>query len=220
MVKGVQATLLHHNSSNDAPHHHLCPPGKNSWCKYQAAPASNATYNHVKPPIPEAIVELLKLIYARLGSKELLAKCIDGYTQNANESLHSVLWKYCPKTLYLGKEAVDVACALVVCQWNDGLSSFQTVSDKLGVTITSSSVTHFQKYGANCVKQARYRVTDRAKKLRKRARRIRKGLNDANKRREGEMYSAGSFGDPGSSVKVERGRVVVVEMGRERLVEE
>ena len=93
MVKGVQATLLHSNSSDETPRHHLCPPGEDSWCKWQVAKAKGEEYHHKKSPIPEPIVQLLKPIYARLGSKKLLEKCIDGYTQNANESLHSVVWK-------------------------------------------------------------------------------------------------------------------------------
>ncbi len=125
MVKAVQATLLHVNSSDAAPRHHLCPAGEDSWCKYQVAQAHKESYHHDTEPIPEAIIQLLKPIYARLGSRELLEKCVDGYTQNANESLHAVVWKWCPKVQYLGKEAVEIACALAVCSWNDGLASFQ-----------------------------------------------------------------------------------------------
>ena len=55
MMRGVQATLLHSNSTDEVPHHHLCH------------------------------------IYAQLGSSKLLEKCLDGYTQNANESLHSII---------------------------------------------------------------------------------------------------------------------------------
>jgi hypothetical protein len=38
MTKAVQATLLHCNSTNA--HHHLCPEGPSSWCKWQAAKAN------------------------------------------------------------------------------------------------------------------------------------------------------------------------------------
>ena len=96
MMKGVQATLLHCNSTDATPCHHLCPPGENSWCKYQVAMAKHETYHHTHPPIPVVIVQLLKPIYARLGNRVLLSKCVDGYTQNANESFHSLVWKLCP----------------------------------------------------------------------------------------------------------------------------
>ena len=130
-VKAVKATLLHHNSTDGAPRHHLCPPGLSSWCKWQVAQAQGKEYHHQKPPIPEAIVHLLKPIYDRLGSPTLLEKCIGGYTQNANESLHSVVWRLCPKELFLGKTSIDTACAIAVCRFNDGAASFQSLAHRL-----------------------------------------------------------------------------------------
>ena len=79
MMKSVQATLLHCNSTDDAPRHHLCPVGETSWHKWQVAKAVGKEYHH-KDPIPEAIVQLIKPIYACLGSKSLLIKCTGGYT--------------------------------------------------------------------------------------------------------------------------------------------
>ena len=32
-MRGVQATLLHLNSTDETPRHHLCPEGRDSWCK-------------------------------------------------------------------------------------------------------------------------------------------------------------------------------------------
>ena len=66
-------------------------------------------------------MKLLKPIYGRLGSPELLEKCIEGYTQNANEALHSTVWRLSPKEL--GKEGVDIACAIAVSKFNDGVCS-------------------------------------------------------------------------------------------------
>ena len=45
----------------------------------------------------------------------LLEKCLQGYTQNANESLDSVEWKFCPKTIFLGKATVDTECLRISC---------------------------------------------------------------------------------------------------------
>ena len=68
MIRAVQATLLHSNSSDETPRHHLCPTWKDSWCKWQQAKAQDVEYHHTKPPIPEAIVHILKPIHARLGN--------------------------------------------------------------------------------------------------------------------------------------------------------
>lgn len=201
MIKSVQATLLHVNSSDETSHHHLCPTGHNSWCKYQVAKARNETYHHKHPPIPEAIVQLLKPIYACLGSRSLLEKCVDGYTQNANESLHSVVWKLCPKVLHLGKVAVDVACALAVSSWNDGWSSIRGISERLDSKLTPFAESYLQSKDISRMKKARYKFSERAKKLRRRARRRRKGLEDKAQRNEGVVYAAGAFdsGVPGPS---------------------
>ena len=43
---------------------------------------------HHKDSIPDAIVKELRPIYKYLGGRSLLEKCKDGYTQNANESIH------------------------------------------------------------------------------------------------------------------------------------
>lgn len=52
MVKGVQATLLHSNSTDETPRHHLCPPGEDSWCQWQVARAKGEECHHKKNPIP------------------------------------------------------------------------------------------------------------------------------------------------------------------------
>lgn len=66
MMKSVQATLMHCNSTNDHPRHNLCSV---SWCKWlQAKGKGEEKEFNYKKPIPPAIVELLKPIYARLGS--------------------------------------------------------------------------------------------------------------------------------------------------------
>ena len=134
-MKAVQATLLHSNSSNERPRHHLCPEGPDLWCKWQVAKATGKEYSH-KEPLPDAIVQILRPIYARLVSRSLLEKCVHGYTQNANEALHSIVWKFCPKELFLEKTGVATACSLAVCSFNDGASSLVAVSDRLQLAPT------------------------------------------------------------------------------------
>ena len=83
MVKSVKATLLHSNSADETPRHHLCPTGANSRSKWQAVQALGEEYRHHKAPIPEAIVRLLKPIYDQLGSPSLLEK-------NASMAIHNI----------------------------------------------------------------------------------------------------------------------------------
>jgi len=104
--------------------------GRDSWCKWQVAQATGDVYDH-QEPLPDSIVQLLRPIYARLGSRSLLEKCVQGYTQNENEALHSTVWKFCPKELFMGKTGVETACAVAVCCFNDRSSSLTAISDRL-----------------------------------------------------------------------------------------
>ena len=102
MMMVVQATLHHMTSTDDRPVHHMCLEGENSWCSYNKAKTCNELdeYKHGFDVIPQALVEFLKPIYNRLGSRLLLSKCSLRYTQNANESLHSKVWRFCPNTFF------------------------------------------------------------------------------------------------------------------------
>ena len=202
MMKAVQATLLHSNSSNEQPRHHLCPEGAESWCKWQKARTTGKEYDH-KDPLPDAIVQLIRSIYSRLGSQSLLEKCVDGYTQNANEALHSTVWKFCPKELFMGKIGVETACSLAVCCFNDGASSLAAVSNRLQLAPTPLSKTYLKGKDIKRLRESQYKDSEDAKKLSRLARRKRKGLDDRHQQREGIVYAAGAFdaddGDPGPS---------------------
>ena len=120
MMMAVQATLHHMTSTDDRLVHHMCPEGENSWFSYNKAKAGNKLdeYKHGFDPIPQAIVQLLKPIYNRLGSRLLLSLCLLGHTQNANESLHSPkCGDSVPNTCFFGPRLVKIGCALAVCTW-------------------------------------------------------------------------------------------------------
>ncbi|GFX31971.1 hypothetical protein TNCV_3408851 [Trichonephila clavipes] len=42
----------------------------------------------------------------QLASNELLERCIDCGTKNANESLHNMIWSKCPKEKFVSKDRV------------------------------------------------------------------------------------------------------------------
>ena len=201
MVRAVQASLLHTNSSDDHPRHQLCPTGERSWCGWQRAQAKGESYQHKKKPVPSAIVQLLKPVYARLGSPELLKKCLDGYHQNANESLHSLVWKFCPKILYMGSNSVELACALAVMCFNDGSVSLANVSDRLKIPSSERRRRFLQKKDRRRVRRSVRKCSAKGKMARRAARRRRKGYEDKKKESEGVMYSAGTFDNETESVK-------------------
>ena len=150
-------------------------------------------YHHKKPPIPDAIMQLIRPTYNRLGSKVLLEKCVDSYTQNANESLHSVVWKLCPKELFGGKLNVDLVCALTVCLFNDGGESLVSIAESLDLKTSRCCTQFLRRKDRRRRISSQYKCSSQAKTLRRKARQRRKGLGDALQHREGVMYAAGAF---------------------------
>ena len=106
------------------------------------------------------VIQVVKVV-----SRSLLGKCVEGYTQNANESLHSIVWKFCPKELFLGKVGVDIACSLAVCYWNDGGSSLIELSNSLGLEPTPLSKEYMKRKDRKRVRDSRYKMSEEAKKL-------------------------------------------------------
>ena len=196
MMKAVQVSLLHYNSTDEHPRHHLYPVGESSWCKWQKAKARGTVYTHKKTPLPAPIVKLLQPIYNRLGSAVLLERCLGGYTQNPNESLHSTVWKLCPKELFLGRMAVDTACAIAVCRFNDGATSLYDISKRLELEPSPTCKVLLQQKDLQRIERADYKSSEHYKTLRKTARAKRKGFEDKNLEEEGTMYSSGAFDIP------------------------
>ncbi|GFT17863.1 uncharacterized protein TNCV_4910431 [Trichonephila clavipes] len=96
MKTAIYATLFHSISTDQKPQHFKCPTGKDSWCFFQAALARGEVpgphVKHMKTPLKETHLAKIMPIYQRLASNELLHRCIRCVTQNANESLHSIIW--------------------------------------------------------------------------------------------------------------------------------
>lgn len=68
-------------------------------------------YNH-KNPLLENIIAAITLIYEDLAKKELLTRCLDGFTQNNNENFNALVWKFVPKTTLGEAKVVQLATYL------------------------------------------------------------------------------------------------------------
>lgn len=120
MHKAVMATYYHISSTDEHPNHSLCPSGTNSWCKQNAAAARGEPLPKHRS-LPEHVSKALLPVYERLADKRLLERCHRGKTQNANESLHSVIWSLMPKTKHASLVAVETAVAEAVMRYNAGM---------------------------------------------------------------------------------------------------
>ena len=103
MIRAVQASVLHKTSTDEQ--HNLCSEGDTSWCNFRSHKALGLKC-HCKKCIPEVIVKLLRPTYRKLGDCDILGRCVGGYTQNTNEPLYSLHWKFCLEHLLMEKSAV------------------------------------------------------------------------------------------------------------------
>ena len=89
--------------------HDTCGYLINSWCYYQRALTLSAQNASITPPIVRQPylnsneLERLHNVFQNFASHEMCSALTLVMTQNANESLHSVLWNNAPKSKRVGK---------------------------------------------------------------------------------------------------------------------
>ncbi|GFX11084.1 uncharacterized protein TNCV_4502991 [Trichonephila clavipes] len=198
MKTAIYATLLHSISTDAKPQHSKCPAGENSWCFYQSAIANGEKPNNHKlnvgTPINEKFLTKILPIYQKLASNELLERGIRCGTQNANESLHSMIWAKCPKEIFVNKRRVKRAVTEAVCEYNKGtVRTIVETQKALGVA-TGGSTKQLATI-LDCRKQKfRKRRQNASNKLALKL--IKKAIHKKEllaRRREGMTYGAGQF---------------------------
>ena len=124
MRRAIWATLFHCVSTDKDPQHHKCPDGPDSWCFYNKAIATKAPLpshvGNVRYPLDAAVAKEMVPIYDRLSDENLIQRMQKGKTQNANESLHNVIWGRCPKTVFVGHRKLHGAVASAIAAFNEG----------------------------------------------------------------------------------------------------
>ena len=148
MKRAIMATLDHCFSTDEKPQHDSCPLGEKSWCFYQRnisvalarhnLPEVRSHKKFVHTPLDEDLLRPhLMPIYERLTADDLLKRCERKATQNANESLHSVMWSKCDKVSFYSKPRVEFTTILAIMEFNFGPSfavevkSFLNLPDSL-----------------------------------------------------------------------------------------
>ncbi|GFV48535.1 uncharacterized protein TNCV_5068201 [Trichonephila clavipes] len=136
MRKAVCAVYFHIRSSDEEPLHSFCPAGPNSWCKYQnqVVEGSVETFRHSNK-LSVAVMDAIKPVFNDLSQPKLLQKCLGGKTQNNNETINSLIWKLCPKTLGCGRKIVDISTNEAIVIFNDGNQGRLKIMQSLGLTV-------------------------------------------------------------------------------------
>ena len=186
MWKAIWAIFFHTLSTNKDPKHGLCDV---SWCKYLQKKAENKEKEYDHHPLPLPIMKEIKPIFTDLTDKTLLRKCLDGLSQNANESFNNLIWSICPKNKYHGLQTVDTAVGLSVVIFNDGMQGLFSVFENLQLDLGSSAKAQFLKMDRLRFKKAETKATQATKDARRARRRAKLGLSD---KQDSSAYASGS----------------------------
>ena len=137
MAKATKAILHHYASSQYNEQHDFCPNGSASWCSYQCDMANGTNLHQpIKNPLPPAVVKATQPVFDRHRDEKFLAGCERCATQNANESLHHVIWGIAPKDQYTSRTENSTALNLGVLLFNSGMRvTFSLLLPMLDVTI-------------------------------------------------------------------------------------
>lgn len=197
MKNAILATLYHAVSNDSKPQHQLCPKGSNSWCFYQAAVSQNRTpashTKHVGTALKPEFLEFLLPIYERLSSENLLRRCT-GLTQNANESLHSVIWAKCQKNSAPTISRVQMAVAQGICEFNFGV---QYLAEKLSEACGLQSSRYSEVIGTRCdalrIQKYNHQKNEKVKAVSRIMKEAKEKREKEIIQQEGTSYGAGQF---------------------------
>ena len=182
--------------------HDNCPVTCESWCYFAKAQAQFALDPSLPPPkrrVPycsDTELVWLKEVFQTFASLEVCGAVTMGKTQNANESLHSVIWHNSPKGKYVGQKSLDCSTALAVTSFNEGSLSFAAILREYGVSVSASTV----KYLASRDKTRmlnRERAILETQRRRRRQQKARTQAAEASRQRRekrASKYVPGAFG--------------------------
>ena len=192
LKKAIAAAFYHCcDASSLEDRHQFCPKSELSWCKYQSDIVNGTTIYKNKPGVHVKLRKLLKPVFMNLSSDELLAKCLHGKTQNNNESLNGIIWKRCPKDVYVGRTTLGMGIYSAIIDFNVGAKGLLKVMDEYGLVEGDFCAIFVASRDMNRIKEMNRKSSDCAKHSRKKHRAIRKGFNDKEKEKEGVTYGPG-----------------------------
>lgn len=194
MKKNIIATLHHKVESKDpAQQHKFCPPGEKSWCKWQQDRATGTKTYKGDDLLPEVFFELLKPTFVALSDSKLLARCVRGATQNANESINSLVWSRCPKHKHHGAKVVRCAVASAICHFHKGAKSRLKIMQDLSVPAGSHTQHHIQTKDNHRLRKTDKQGTAKEKKRRQGQHILHVRREEALREMEGPTYESGGF---------------------------
>ena len=112
MIKDEKMTLVQQ--------HKHCPMNKSTWCKFWQDKLHNHGNYTEDSRIPEVFKSELKYLFDRLSDETLLQRCLEGLTQNQNESINNMLWSICSKRTFCSYQKLLLCVYETVTKFNQG----------------------------------------------------------------------------------------------------
>ena len=109
---------------------------------------------------------------------------MDGLTQNNNESLNALIWKKCPKDVYVSRNIIEIGVASAVLEFNNGTQGTRKMYENAGLHFGKFITAACKKKDKNRISIMTHKSSDIIKKRRKKLRAIRKEFCDKEKEEE------------------------------------
>ncbi|GFV79755.1 uncharacterized protein TNCV_1725801 [Trichonephila clavipes] len=154
--------------------HGQCPIGKDSWCYYQRALSCGKKPKEKYKGLSNEVLNMIKLTYLELCTKELLTKCLHGKTQNSNECLKGVIWQRVPKEVFVCLKTLKSGALDDVIQFNDGYKGCVEIFKKLNITPGYFTLKSYKHLDINRINDTERHSTPNVKQRRKSLRATRK----------------------------------------------
>ena len=119
--------LLDHAAGN----HSGCPTGDNSWCRWNKP--SSSTTPATSTTLTTIDIQKVQEAFSTYATTEFCSHLTLGLTQNANESLHNMIWCLCPKNKYVSPQSIRISTAIAVLTFNEGELSLFGIMYDLGL---------------------------------------------------------------------------------------
>ena len=134
------------------------PRSGESLCKFQADKINDTGLYKNKPGLPSVVRDAIKPVFMDLYDNNLFKKCLHGQTQNNNESLNSVIWKRCPKDVFVGRSTLEMGVASAVISFNDVQKGILKAIENLSMNPSE-----------NCIRYCNERDNTRIKEMEKKS---------------------------------------------------
>ena len=184
--------------------HTNCPYSVESWCYYQKRRAENAEDSTItvpplrQPYLNEPEYERAKEVFATFASLSMCGALTMGQTQNANESLHSIIWHNSPKAKYVGQISIEASTSIAVATFNEGEMALASLLEALSISCSYSTLLHLSRRD-RARNQNRERAILETQKRRRRQLTARAITAESSRKRsskpgEDTSYKSGKFG--------------------------